>query len=887
MFYELIYTRCKQGMDILRKGQAISSEGYKVYACSPKIMEDGKLDLQFFANAVQTKQSYNDPDFMDEAYLYYVPDAGSGFLMEFHPVTYDKDAKGNYSHRPGNFMNQVLVGDFSKKYPFELFKNNKIWYAKGEGEAYYYEKAPSELKEHSDDEIIKTASVYTFDNIKTFINEGRGEALVKAVSFLISQYEKNPEERKYLVIKDESSKNIELWIAAIECAFSPKIACSIPFATRMEKFVNANRYTVNQAGIFQLQMNLQDPKQKIRYRAMIVGVDDRDKSNSNIAKPLASSPYVLLDGKEKKVLFGNPKDEELSGTSNEYFDFIKLFNEKLDEFCKFLQISNINTPHKNIFDLYKLYKELLTISSLKNQSIVNVLQRLDKYQITNENTLKKIYNLIENNLEKYLNENIVSAFEIINWLDSVAKKLKDKEAEERLSENICKNFVDILFHKPDNSEAAAFWKQIKTTKFKEKAALIITDIATIRNNSSHLNNPSLSNYFTFLHVYLDCSSVIGAVKQNDFEKIIEFGIQICSKNDNKKSMKEIVNIYSTKNNNKESQDYLLLLSEKRNDLSNFIIDYMITSDETIVKTDKSVIKFCKELEKNSSSSIILVLKRRLNVINKINDYLQFLEMIKKFDCLKEDDIKFIYEEIDKKLRLNDRDSTKLSEYLMENKPNKAHCNISLHICALEVISNKSKKEKLKDIIEKYVKEGFPNLKNDFIYKLIEYIVKLPDDQDDLQYITKIFENDKKEYYLNYILTLFSNISKYLFKCRIVIESASKLKNKDIDNIIIQVMIETKQTEKTLFVLKKNISEDEKTKESGKEKTEKKGKEDDNTEERKIKEGEKQKENDVIKYLNNIIDEVIRKNEENRKPSFLDIFKPKNKEQDQNEKGKNK
>jgi len=878
MFYELIYTRCKQGIDILRKGQVISGEGYKVYACTPEIMEEGILDLPFFANAVQTKQSYNDPDFMDDAYLFYVPDTGSGFLIEFHPVIFDKEAKGNYSHRPGNFINQALIGDFSEKYPFELFKNNKIWYAKEKGEEYYYETAPSNLEVSS--KINKEPGIYSFEEIKAFISNGRAVLLAKAVSFLISQFEKKPEDRKYLVIKDENSCNIELWIAAIECVFSPKIAASVSFASRMEKFVSANRYTVNQMNVFQLQMNLQDPKQMIRFRAMIVGVDDRDKSNSNTAKPLASSPYVLLDGKEKNILFGNPKDEELSDISNEYFELIKSFSDEIKEFCRlFLQMSDVNTPDKNIFDIYKLYKEVKKRQTLNNQSILNVIKRLEKYNISNEKLIKIIYNTLEENLSKYLKEDLTSAFEIINWLDAIYKKNNDMEAQEKLFENICNSFIDILFHKPDNSEASAYWKQIKTTKFKEKTAGLITDFSIIEKNSFNLNTPELSNYKTFLNIYLDCSAVIGSVNQNDFTRIIEFGIRICAKNDNKKIIQEIVDIYS-KNSNKDSQEFLFELSEKRKELSKFIIDYMINSDETIVKTDKSVRKFCNVLKENSGNSIIFVLKRRLNTINKINDYIQFIETINEYDCIDKNDLKLLYENIDKKLNF-EKDSIKIAEKLLENCPNEANCNISLHLCALSDITNKSKKETLEDILEEFVKRGFPNIKEDsFFNKFIDLIVKLPDDKDDLIYITYILEKDPQVYYFSYIKELFSKLSKYHYKCAIVIWSASKLHNKEIDNILVKVMVETKQTEKSLNALKKVFDHGEKTKEEDKTKN---NENDDDIDESIIEEI-KEKENKTLKYLNGLIENVLKINEENKQPSFFEsFFKTKKKEKDQDEK----
>ncbi len=88
--------------------------------------EEADIDLPFLLAAAQTKQSYSDPAFMDDAYLYFVPDAGGGFLLEFHPIPYDEAATGNYAHRAGNFINQIFTGDYSALYPCELFGDENL-----------------------------------------------------------------------------------------------------------------------------------------------------------------------------------------------------------------------------------------------------------------------------------------------------------------------------------------------------------------------------------------------------------------------------------------------------------------------------------------------------------------------------------------------------------------------------------------------------------------------------------------------------------------------------------------------------------------------------------------------------------------------------------------
>jgi hypothetical protein len=122
MFYELIFTRCKQGMNI-QQGQKVSSEGYKEYAYSPELAQDGVVDLSLLADSMRKPQSFKDPEFMEDAYIYSVPDIGYPFVLNFHPIAWDRnfDTKGKFSNRPGNFINHVYVGDFTETYIYNFF----------------------------------------------------------------------------------------------------------------------------------------------------------------------------------------------------------------------------------------------------------------------------------------------------------------------------------------------------------------------------------------------------------------------------------------------------------------------------------------------------------------------------------------------------------------------------------------------------------------------------------------------------------------------------------------------------------------------------------------------------------------------------------------------
>ena len=243
MYSELIYTRCGEGIDILRGRSPIKNSGFKVFSCSDMVTEEGVADLPLLYATAQSKETYTDPSFMDDAYLFVVPDLGEKFLLNFHPIPFDKNATGDYSHRPGNFINQIFIGGFEDIYPYETFGNEAVWDAQKRGEAYYYENSPTSLALR--DDLTDSVGKICLDDIKAFVADGRREVLMSAIAFVVSQYSLPPEERKFLAIRDENSRRIELWVAAIESAFSPRMASGLSFATRLDKFVNANKYTVN------------------------------------------------------------------------------------------------------------------------------------------------------------------------------------------------------------------------------------------------------------------------------------------------------------------------------------------------------------------------------------------------------------------------------------------------------------------------------------------------------------------------------------------------------------------------------------------------------------------------------------------------------------------
>jgi hypothetical protein len=799
MFSELIYTRCRQGMDITKKGHQISSEGYKVYSCTHSIMEEGKVDIQYLVNAIQAKQPYTDPDFMDDAYLFYVPDSGESFFINFHPIHFDASVQGGYSHRPGNFVNHALLGDFSGIYPYKMFQDDVIWNAKTKGEAYYYETPPSDDGLPVRGDIIDPPGKYKYEEIGAFISDGRQEVLKKAVAFLIAQYNEEPEKRKYLIIKDDSSRNIELWISAIECAFSPKIASVIPFATRMDKFTNINRYTVK-LGIYQPQMNLQDPNHKQRYRAMIIGLDERDKANVNMLRPLPNSPFVLLDGKQKQLAFE-------CNVQNNYYKLIVKFDDEHNKFCgKFLQVFNIQEPSANIYELYDIF-DMFNKPSLGNaQALSDILGKLSKYQGADSDIFRDIYNRVNTDVSRLLQEDFLGALNVINWLQSASKITGDTGVKQRLTETICDKFAGFIFNKNDNAKKRSYWTQIQRTEFAQNAAGIITNMEKIGNSSSNLNTPADITAFT--SIYLEAISLTGGIIEQNIRKIVKYGAKVCCQYNDTNSLKDIDTALSRISNIDNKSFLLSLVKDEDKALCEFVIKYIIDRD-AVVASDISVKSFCEKLKKDGLAQFAsLVLIKRADKFNKPSEMELFIKTVLNMDFINKETLAKVFESVDNQIGASKDNISSLVELLQTQKPDGAKCLNSAHFLALNIFSGNFKKKNLIEVFKDLKNQGVPSFKDEsYIDKLIENFIKANLTEEEQKFILDFLFHSPKEYYSAYMKNTVSAASKYKDKWNDLINFLSDGKNRQFFDDMVQALVDSKQNEKSLTTLGSLIKEE--------------------------------------------------------------------------------
>ncbi len=799
MYSELIYTRCRQGIDILKDGRPITSDGYKVYACSSTLLKGENIDLLFLLNAAQAKLPYNEPNFMDDAYLYFVPEKGESFMMNFYPVPFDPNAKGDYAHRAGNFVNHILVGDFSGFYPFELFRDDSVWNAKACGEAYYYENQPTDLPQRND--VGDPAGQFGIEEIGAFISDGREEALKTAVSFLISQYELPPEDRKYLLIKDESTRNIELWIAAIEHAFSPRISASVPFATRMDKFATANRYTVNQVGFYQTQINLQDMNQKLRYRAMLVGVDERDRANTGAARPLANSSFVLLDGKEKKKLFN-------ADTTNRYFNFITRFDHSHQFFCReFLQMIDIRTPSSNIFKLFSVYEIFEKPSLPAARDMSKVVAFLSKYTVFNSICLQQIYARVTAELPRFLQEDLNSAMQIIKWLQTVSLVADDVNASARLTHIICETFSEQMYTKSDPEGTYDFWQNIKNSEYAASVAQYFIDPSTTQHNQNLLQQMTPENVTVYVLIYIDCTTFTDTYSASYLKDVVSWGLETCFRSKNNESARKILKTLSGNTSIDINNLLLSIAGTTERGYAEYIIMLLVEYDESIVLSETTMMTFLKKLSAKRMENLHgAVLKFRSNVLVRSTEIVQMIRLLDKLPALSEIDRAEIFKLLDKKISLTEKSSVNIAKAIQDAMPKGATCKNSAHILALDALGDRRKRQQFTDIYNELIPQGFPSIANDdYIKSLTNALVKAKIESKELYYLIKLFSRHPA--YISELVSviLAMTTTKKTDSWNILIFTAAKTQNPILNDVIVTECAKLKQGEKALARLSDTLT----------------------------------------------------------------------------------
>lgn len=733
MYSELIYTRCGDGIDI-KKNQPIYGGvqgGFKVFSWSEGITEE-TADVSLLNEIAKSKESYSDPDFMDDAYLFMAPDCGENFLVNFHPIPFDESIKDvDYPHVRGNFINQVFIGKFDNIYPYETFGNKSIWNAKDKGERHYYKDKPEPLKTLLQEELRNGSGNITFGDIANFIKAGRQDVLKKALAFILSQFSDSipKENRKFLVIKDENSKNLELWIAAIESAFSPKMASNLSFATRMDDFTRSNKYTVNQNNRYVPN----SPEQKLRLRAMIVGVDERDKSNIATVRALPNSPYVVLDGKSKTLSIN-------IDTSQSYYNFITSFDkeEKYNDFCRhFLQMINISVPSTTVFELFEAYysyrKYYNNTSSIKD--LLQSLSILDKYELVKTKDFETIYSSLKENFGDILNKDVDSAFVIYKWLETKAVIMNDNSVKAELHNRICDIYLKKIIQEPYSKETQSLKDKINSPSNMKTVAKKLSE----RNLNEFKSMPDkypIENRIEYWKSFHNLLKDLLPYYKGSFPEIIKFVLLATIKDfyeakEKPENIKDIKDIKDTFKECNKNQTLELLFSEIQNYKNedkdtyiDFLIKVMVSLYPNYISSNDNLVRFYKEFKNNKIENYfykVLNLKTKSIDFSEMKDFIMWITQRPDFKNYLSSVFEILDNRLGNNLSASERNIEDIATFIYE-KNHSGNCNNSIHIYALSVINDKKKRKELKSIFKELKTHGFPSCEDDaYIAKLTQSI----------------------------------------------------------------------------------------------------------------------------------------------------------------------
>ena len=707
MYSELIYTRCGEGVDILRGRTPIKNSGFKVFSCSENVTEAGIADLPFLYATAQSKGPYADPNFMDDAYLYVVPDLGGRFLLNFHPIPFDRTATGDYSHRPGNFINQIFVGRFDDIYPYELFGNESVWNAQKRGEAFYYENTPTPLTPR--DDLGETLGSINFDDIAAFVADGRRDVLMSAIAFIVSQYSLPPEERKFLVIRDKDSKQIELWIAAIESAFSPRAASGLSFATRLDKFANANKYTVNLNGQYQTQINLQSPNQKLRFRAMIVGVDERDRTNTAAAKALANSPYVVLDGKALSLSVS-------VDTTNPYYRYVTAYDAGHEYFCRqFMQMVDVASPSGAVLKLYSAFTSLSKYSSSKQlKDLLSSLSILGQFKMARTTDLERLYREIKQEIPRFLKENAAASFVVMNWLEHTAPIVGDDSVRETFKDVVCCSYADNIFMHPQSESTEELHKAIKTSAFAQEATEYLTAQKTVDAYANVIRAYRPADWVTFTEFFSDALKTCRSGFTETIKTIISESIHSLYIARAGQNAVQVASLYSAQNMNQTVGTFLkdANISPDQNYIA-FLIQLVCRIAPDAIATENNLARFFRQLQRfNLGSYFSVALAYKAQTLVRIQDMDRFLDWVLSNRELKEIDLTSTIKILDENIVISDKAAGKLASKIQSCKPDSIACINSAHKYALDALDDRRLMNGLIPLLDNMVTQGFPSLKDE-------------------------------------------------------------------------------------------------------------------------------------------------------------------------------
>lgn len=762
MYYNTVYARCANGYDLEKRTEKHDSGGYKVHGFSREILNDGKVDIPYLVSILQKTIPADKDELKDDGFFYSAADSGSRFLTRFHYVT---DAFRNF------FITQAYVGQYEELYPFELFGREDLWDAKDKNEEYYlsaetaYYPAVARIEKPEAGTIRQEAI--------RFIEDGRKPVFKQALAFIISQYGLPASQRKYLVIRDKSEKEIEYWIAALSMAVSPRMASELTFATRMEAIQNTNRYGVDKNGRYTKGMDFQSDPNSLRRIAMIVGAVDPDRENAGITVK-QNSPYVLLDG--AKLTLSETVDD-----SHKYYASAADFSEGMSSFCRiFVQAFGYTSPTKEILELYRLYSILW--GDVSDSAYALALKETLSKPIVKKENLKWLYERTKKRLSEGEHRDVETLISLSDGLKQISALFGCSE-EKEIEERILGSFDTVLF-KGTNQERDRWWSTLRRSQFASAAAARFTRSDAFGRSEPELNRMAAADLAKVIEIYADMQSANGTRDNSLTETLCSDLFGKCRLAADKKTAGETIARVDRVYENKAAEIWNGII-RKNDSTSTFLLDVMYPEDGTFPEDVSKMIGTCARLHQNGDKKLAeRIVTRAIKNAETLDQIKEVIIKLKKEGPLFKDiDKDAYYKLIDARLDFRMKDRS-LPRMIQAEKPEKTVCVKSAHIMALDKLQNMRRNDTVEEQLKPYFEQGFPSMDiPNFINELCTTMIRNKLSEADAECLVKRMVEAKTDVYYR---TLFAMLYEYSAKkadlwSTAVSVAASEKKKQQADN----------------------------------------------------------------------------------------------------------
>jgi N-acetylglutamate synthase-like GNAT family acetyltransferase len=231
---------------------------------------------------------------------------------------------------------------------------------------------------------------------------------------------------------------------------------------------------------------------------------------------------------------------------------------------------------------------------------------------------------------------------------------------------------------------------------------------------------------------------------------------------------------------------------------------MISKNKAIISSNRSMWDYCDRLEQDNLRHLIkTVIKKRISSLNNPDELDKLLqdEHIKQY--LTSSDLLEVLQAADAMIKPNDSRAYSLARSLIQaasKMQNEVVFTNAAHAYALWAVRMKS--PKLMAVMEEMTRHGFPSLENQFyIDDIVNGILKASLTTATKNSIIEAFSRSGAEKYFQSLGTaLCSNAEKHRELWSLYINAVTVAHNRDLGDILVEVFISTKQTEKTLTKL---------------------------------------------------------------------------------------